>query len=136
MSGARPKQKSQKPPKKSTLEDMSSRLAQLELEKKALEKRIMKEQGSDSKKLTLKQKEGMLQTALSKLTLMSQQLVETKLRNATAAALTEDEMLAAINGLNFKISIKGSAIDMTESEIPTRRPRSKSRSRAPTKSTN
>lgn len=117
------------------MEEMTLRLQQLELEKKALEKRIIRDQGGDRKKLTAKQKEAMLMSALSKLTLMAQQLIETKLRSVTAAALTEEEMLAAIGGLNLKLSIKGSDVDVKTDHKPPQRPRSKSRSRAQTKST-
>lgn len=119
--------------KGAAIDELTSKLNKLELENKALRKRIKKEtqatSGTDERLISAAQKEALVSTAAAKLATKAAQKIESRLRENVATAVTKTEVESAI--LQFKIRIDISMAELSERADTPKRSRSQSRNRAP-----
>ncbi|UNP64470.1 hypothetical protein [Saguinine gammaherpesvirus 1] len=128
-----------KTPKEVTVEDLSTKLAKLELENKRLRQRLKSTAGPEpspeEQLLTPSQKESMISAATSSLVAVAARKVEAKVRAKTSKALTRGEMTTALQGMTLRLDLsmeeaqsRGAAVGSSTKEA--RRGRATSRTRS------
>nr|WIM51666.1 MAG: tegument protein [Peromyscus leucopus gammaherpesvirus] len=98
-----------KTPKEPTMEDLSLKLAKLELENKKLRQRLKSTAGPEpspeEQLLTPSQKESMLSAATATLMAVAAKKIEAKVRAKTSKALTRGEVTSALQALTMRIDL-------------------------------
>lgn len=125
------------------LEDLTARIAQLELENKELKKKVKSGSGATAPKgalgpptgppkekpLTPAQKEAMAQSAIMKLSAIAAQKIEARVRSTVAKCTTKPEMEAAILDLKMRIDLSVTEVREGARRRALSRGRDKSRDR-------
>lgn len=115
-----------------SVSELESKLTKLQLENKALRKKLQKQDIGDGAShgthiLTNQQKEAMIVTIVGQLTTQAKKKLEIRIRSLTASALTQREFTDAVTNLHIRIDLNYS--ESGERVTGARRSRATSRTR-------